>query len=332
MKVNLKNCKDFSCASFSKNENSISFKGFYNSKVLKKGLEFAANNGALFAASTTLALSATVRPISIMLTPKTDKENKKIACAKSLSSSAVGFLMTFGLSLPLAYAVKNIDKNPRRYLKSDTIKAYDKKAYAFATQMFKLGLSAAIAIPKAILTAAGLPYIMDGVFPEKDNGLSFRGKERLSRTIGKVLDNKNYQKFSDKYKNSNFPLHICNGTDILTTSVFINQTANSKKIKNERKKALICNASISTILSIACGYVLDNLTAKPTKKFIQNFRNANKGLPNLEKQVEGIKIAKPILLLAFVYYTLIPLISTFLADRVGENSLKPSQLDFLNKS
>ena len=59
--------------------------GFYNNKVLKKGLEFAAKNGALFAASTTFALSATLRPAVILLTPDTDKQNKKIACAKSIS-------------------------------------------------------------------------------------------------------------------------------------------------------------------------------------------------------------------------------------------------------
>ena len=39
-------------------DRAISFKGFYNNKVLKKGLEFASDNGALFAATTTLILYA----------------------------------------------------------------------------------------------------------------------------------------------------------------------------------------------------------------------------------------------------------------------------------
>lgn len=327
MKVNLKSYRDFSDrnSNFPQKDKQLSFCGFYQNKALKKGLEFAANNGALFAASATLALSATARPLSILFTPKAKKENKKVACAKSFSSSIVGFFMTFGLSLPLALAIKSIDKNPQKYLKQETIKFFDKKSYQFATQMFKLGLGAAIAIPKAVLTAAGLPYVMNSIFPEKDKELSFKGKERLAHGIGKVLDNKNYQKFSNKHKNSNFPMHIVAGTDILTTFAFIHQAKESKKVREERKKVLIYNATISTALSVACGYVLDNLTDKPTQKFIENFKKANKAQPNLEKQIEGIKIAKPILLLAGVYYTLIPIISTFLADRIGE---KP----FLNKS
>ena len=63
MKVNYQNNRD------------ISFNGFWNNKILKKGLEFAADNGTLFAATTTLALSS-VRPLAILSTPKTDKKNK----------------------------------------------------------------------------------------------------------------------------------------------------------------------------------------------------------------------------------------------------------------
>lgn len=316
MKVNLKSYRDSSgingCCP--QNDAQLSFQGFYQNKSLKRGLEFAADNGALFAATTTFTLSATMRPAAILFTPKTDKQNKKIACAKSISSSGVGFLMTFGFSMPLMFAMKKIDKNPKKYFNA----AYDKKAYEFATQMFKLGLGAAIAIPKALLTAAGLPYVMDGFFPEKkEEGLSFKG--RLAKGIGRVLDNKSFQKFSDKHKDSNFPMHIFALMDTLTTATFIRQISKSKRVQEDRKKPLMYNAGISTALSIGCGYVLDALTDKPTQKFIEKFKKANKGLPNLDKQVEGIKIAKPILLLAGVYYTLIPLISTFLADRVGQN-------------
>lgn len=321
MKVNLKSYRDSSGVNnyCPKNDNKMTFQGFYNNKMLKQGLEFAAKNGALFAASTTLTLSATMRPAVILLTPKSDKENKKIACAKSIASSGVGFLMTFVFSLPLMLAIRKIDKNPQKFLNSDSIKTYDKKSYEFATQLFKLGLGTAIAIPKAILTAAGLPYIMQSVFSNKDKNVSFRGKDRLANGVGKILNNKDFQKFTAKNKNSNFPMHIFAMTDTLTTLTFIRQILKSKKVEENRKKPLAYNAGISTALSIGCGYILDNLTDKPTEKFIENFKNANKGQPNLEKQIEGIKIAKPILLLATVYYTLIPLISTFLADRTQKN-------------
>ena len=64
----------------------------------------------------------------------------------------------------------------------------------------------------------------------------------------------------------------------------------------------------------AAGYTI-NRTAFLSKKF----KEANKLDPNLDKQVEGIKIAKPIILVGCVYYMLIPFISTFLADIADHN-------------
>ena len=314
----------------------ISFKGFYNNKALKKGLEFAADNGALFAASATLALSAVVRPASIWLAPHTDKENKKFACAKSISSSGAGFLLTLALSLPLSKAIKKIDTNPRRYLKPDTIKNLkdknekleNSKSYTLATQLFKLGVGLVVAAPKAILTCAGMPFILQKIFhkPKVSNNResknpTFKGKgeEKLAKGVGKILDNKGMQKFSKKYKDSNFPMHIIAGTDIINTAAFIHETYRSEKIEETRKKALIYNAGISTALSIISGYIFDRLLDKPAEKFIENFKKANRGMPNLEKHVEGIKIAKPILIVGGIYYMIIPFISTFLADIADHN-------------
>ena len=92
-----------------------------------------------------------------------------------------------------------------------------------------------------------------------------------------------------------------------------------------KEKPLNYNAAFSTGLSIISGYIADKLLEKPTEKFIANFKKANQGMPNLEKQVEGIKIAKPILLVGGIYYIIIPFISTFLADR-AEHSEKFDRL------
>jgi hypothetical protein len=135
------------------NNRDISFNGLLNNKVLKKGLEFAADNGALFGAATTLVLSTTVRPLVILSTPNTDKKNKQVACAKSLASTLNGYLITLACSLPLARSIKHINKNPEKYLKKETIenlkgnaeKVTDSKAYSMVTQLFKLGLGFLIA-------------------------------------------------------------------------------------------------------------------------------------------------------------------------------------------
>lgn len=319
----------------------ISFKSIYTNKVFKRSLEFASDNGTLFSAATILAFSTCIRPAAIWYAPKTDKENKKIACAKSISSSSVGYGLTYAISVPFANSIKKIDNNPEKYLDKKTIKFFTKenktltqsKSYNLATQMFKLGLGLAIAMPKAILTSAGLPYILPLFNHEKrknnkdnnkEQNISFRGKNNLTNRLGKVLDKNWLQKFSERYKDSNFPMHIIAATDTITTATFIHQIKNSKKLPDERKNTLIYNAGISTTLSIISSYILDKLTQKPTEKFIENFKKANKGLPNVDKQVQGIKIAKPILLIGSVYYILIPFISTILAERIEplRNKLK----------
>lgn len=319
----------------------ISFKGFWNSKSLKKGLEFAEKNGALFASTATLALSAVARPISILSTPKTDKENKKIACAKSISSSIAEFALTYLISKPIVKGVVAIDKNPQKFLKSETIKALkeegkeltNSKAYILASQIIKLGLGFAVVLPKAILTASGIPHIMNVLFKkneqqnspkeEKNNigEISFKGKfdDGMASVIAKIFNSKSYQKFSEKHKDSNFPMHIIALKDVFATGAFVHQAKNSKKIENERKAPLIYNSIISTGLSITSGYVLDNLLEKPCQKFIEKYKEINKNDINLDKQIRGFKIAKPVLIIGTIYYVIIPIISTFMADRVGND-------------
>ena len=73
---------------------------FYKSKALTKSLKFASENSAVFTAGASLAMNLTVRPIATLLTPKTDKEDKKLSFAKSLSSGICGFLFMSLVSTP----------------------------------------------------------------------------------------------------------------------------------------------------------------------------------------------------------------------------------------
>lgn len=300
----------------------------YNSKLLQKGLEFAADNGALFAAGTSLALSMAVRPLSILATPKADKENKKTACAKSIASSLTGYFIMLGFSRPVSKAIKQINKKPQEFLSPKTIENLkdgakeltQSKTYILATQLFKLGLGMVIAAPKAILTSTVLPMFMPKKEKGNDNKLnqnpSFTG---LSKGISKILNSDSLQEFAKKHKDSNFPMHIMALTDTITTATFIEQTKRSKKIEENKKPMLIYNSAISTGLSIVSGYTIDKLLDKPTEKFIEKLKEANKNSPKLDKYVEGVKIAKPILILGGIYYIIIPIISTFIADRMEKN-------------
>ncbi len=297
----------------------------YTNRIFKKGLEFASNKSAIFVGSVSLTLSTIARPIAILSTPNTNKENKKYACIKSFASTAVGYGLMLGASLPVSNALNEIDKNKTKYLKPQTLKRLSTpKKYAFATQLFNLGLGFLIAIPKSILTCALIPPFMAKIFPKKENqqkNISFTGN--LSKGIGKLIDTNAVQKLTEKFHNTNFEQHIMCLTDVVATGAFITQTAKNKKIEQDRKNALMYNAGISTGLCIAGSYIIDKALKKPTEKFIENFRKANKKSPKLEKYVEGIRVAKPALILGGIYYIIIPVISTFLADRFDKNKPIP---------
>ena len=314
---------------------------FYKNKLLHKGLEFAANKSGTFMAGTALVFS-TLRPLSILATPKTDRENKKLACAKSIASAGINYTIMYGLTNVLAKGIKGIEENPNTYLKPNTIKKLEEagkplsasKKYQFIAQLYKLGLAVAMAIPKSALTCALIPPIMNSFLNKKKNKnhqqqpqilktnsetnkkLSFKGLNPLSKGIGKSMDNPTMQKMADRFKDTNYAMHIPVIGDILATGAFIHQTNKSKKIKEDRKKVLNYNATISTGLSIGASYVVDKALDKPTEKFIKKFSEANKDAPKLAKYVEGIKIAKPTLIMGSIYYLAIPLVSTFWAERI----------------
>lgn len=321
---------------------NIKFSGLYNNKYILKSLKFASKNGALFSATTALVLSTIARPISIMSTPKTDKENKKHACAKSLASTFVGYGIMLTASNPIASAIQKIDKNPQNYITKETIqnlkngvtKLAKSQSYMLATQIFKLGIGLIIALPKSALTCLLITPILklfpkqkQQIIPPKENranssiisfkGLSGQITEQLAKGIGKIIDTKPLQEFAKKYQNSNFAQHIMSLTDIVLTAAFARRVKKDKNIKDTRKKPLIHNSLISTGLCIAGGYTINHALKKPTEKFIENFKKINKDLPELERYIEGIKIAKPALILGSIYYIFIPLISTFVADRTS---------------
>ncbi len=311
----------------------------YKNKFLLKGLEIAANNGALFVAGSTLALSTVVRPLSILATPKTDKENKKFALIKSLASSAGGYLLIMAASIPVARSVKKIDKNPLKYLTPQAIKNLgkgepnitDSKNYQFATQLFKLGLGVAMAAPKSIFTNMLISplLVLNNKMKKKTNkketqennnnskDLTFKGKgEPLTQGIAKILNTPCIQKFAERFKDSNFAMHIMALTDTITTLTLIDLVNKNKHIDEDKKRVLNYNSAIATGLSIGCSYTVDAALDGATAKFVKKFTEANKNAPKLGKYLEGIKIAKPTLILGITYYALIPFISTFLAERI----------------
>jgi len=335
---------------------SEKFSGFLNNKLLIKGLEAASNNGALFAAGASLVLTSFVRPFSIMATPNVEKENKQYACAKSIASGLIGFALTFLITTPIVGAVKNIQKNPEKFLGNKAINAFKESGktlktsskFKFINQFIKLGSGLLTVAPKTFLTCALIPPIMALVFnkdkseveekPLKPKSISFKGRiptpsfykrmvDKISQELSKVFNSSKVQNFAEKYHDTNLAQHMFSGSDVLATGLFINYTAKNKNIKEDRKKALMCNAGIATGLTVIGGYITSALLKKPSEFFIKKFKEANKNLPQLDKCIEGFKNARAAMILGGMYYIITPILATFLAEKItnktkGINSAK----------
>ena len=337
------------------NRSTTNFTGVLNNKILLKSLEKISEHGTSFAAGTSLIMALGVRPLAILSTPNTEKENKQYASTNSICSGLIKFGLVEAIAIPIENAVKKIDKNPQKYLKPSTIKNFqstsktliNSKSYNLATQILKLGTGFLTAIPKSMLTIALIPILMDKIFhinkDEKQtttitkkinpsnntsNTLSFKGRltDITAKGLSKILDNTRFQNFVKKYQHEekNIAKHISAATDILLTSSFVYQTHKSKKIKDNRKKALIYNNIISTAITLTGGYSLDRLIKKQTDKFITRFSQVNKTDPKLHKYIEGINILRPTLIFAGIYYGILPIFSTYISDKIDKHLEKKS--------
>ncbi len=335
-----------------KNVNDINaFKGGLNNKYLLKSLEVAANHPASFIAGTTLIMSSVVRPVSILMTPKTDKENKKIAAVDSFSSGIVKFAITEAIALPVENAIKNIDKNPEKFLNPETIKKMQESGktltesqnYKFASQLIKLSTGLLTAIPKSVIAVALIPVIMNLIFPKQkkkknekviypenyspvfkqfyDNSVSFKGfQDTAAKGIGAVFNLNLFQNFVKKnsFNEANIARNISMLTDILLAGSFIFRTKKSDKIDEDKKNPLIYNKTVSTALSLLFGYKIDKAVQKSSVKFMDKFIKSNINDPKLSKYIQGINIIRPTIIFAILYYAILPVLSIFTADKIDK--------------
>ena len=321
--------------------NNLSNKIFKNQFVLNT-LEKVSEHGISAAAGASLFMSTFVRPAAIYFTPDTEKENKQYAMANSICSGLIKFALLESVALPIENAIKRIDKNSKKYLSKETLKNLktnapvpNSRAYKFLTQTLKLGSGFLTAIPKSMLTIALIPIIMDKIIlnrpfkeaeknnPETKNGeLNFTGSigDRLSKQLAKIINNKKVQNYAVKFetKDSDIAKHITAATDLLLTTSFAYQTNKSKKIKENRKKALIYNNFIATAITIAGGYSIDKLIKTKSSKFIENFANMHKGNPKLPKYIEGLNIIRPMIIFGAIYYGILPIFSTYLGEKIDK--------------
>ena len=319
---------------------------FYSNKNTLKVLKYASENPALVEKSAVLVLSTLIRPISILMTPKTDKREKEYMFAKSFASGVLSYGLTSCIFKPVSKAMDTITNQPQKYLTKDTINTLktagktlsESAPFNFLKQIVKYTPAIVSIFPKALLTTVLITPIIEIAFDKKykinlpkfepfkleskklqkkeDKKQSFKG-DRLARVIAKPLNNKAVQNFALRHQNSNFFIKILSAKDLIATGFFAVLTKKNKQIEEKNKEPLIINSFLSTTLAITGGFAVDKMTKKPMEKFISRLEQANKGDKDLPKYIEGARILKPILILGTLYYALVPFVSTFLSGKIA---------------
>ena len=315
---------------------------FLTNKSTLKCLEKISEHGTSFVAGTSFVMSTTIRPLAISLTPDTQKENKNYAIANSFGSGIVKFAMVEAVALPIENAIKKIDKNPNKYLNSKTLKHLAKspekistsKAYKFMTQFMKLGAGLFMAIPKSFLTVALIPlFLTNQSIDKKPNNkntyqdITFTGKisNSMPKFIAKIINNEHLQNLAIKHQtqDKNLSKYMSATTDTILTGSAAMLINKSDKIEKDRKKPLIYNNLISTAITIIAGLTLDKAISKAGSNLVEKFEHLNLHNPKLPKFIEGINILRPTLIFAGIYYGILPIFSTFIAEKTD---------NFINKS
>ena len=283
-------------------------------------------------------MSAVVlRPLAISMTPKADRENKKILSADSIASGFVKLLVALGISLPIESAVNKIKENQDQLFKNNSFKNLSKKQFDFLTQSIKLGSNLLSAIPKSIATVTLIPIIAGLLNKQKEqevhslekqgfetykNSVSFKG-DLATNLISSIIESEPAQNFAIKHsKNSkNIARNASVMTDILLTAGGVIATSSSKKIEENKKKPLIISKILSTVISIFGGCAIDEIIQKLGNSFVENFKNANIDNPKLSKYLEGLNVARPTVIFALIYYGFMPIFTTLVSDKISKKQL-----------
>ncbi len=143
-------------------------KNKYTNKMLIDFFKQADDKQPIFNAIFALGLTCFLRPLAILFTPgsKKNKDDKKYASAHSIASGIIGYVATSIFLEPVARATKIITNSPGMYSKNKETSYLisDKKALFAASTFLKMFSETLISPPKAILTIALIPLILEKVF------------------------------------------------------------------------------------------------------------------------------------------------------------------------
>lgn len=299
--------------------NNPNFKGIWNNKAVLKGLETISDHGTTFVAATTLAMAVGARPLAIALTPDVKKENKQYAATNSIASGLIKFGMVEAIAIPVERAIKKIDKSPEKFLNEKTIKNLqgnakslaESKSYKFGTQFLKQSTNFITAIPKAMLTVALIPLIMNKFFDKNEEVKQKEEPKKNKYNINSIDIYNTYNPvFSDDFQNQKGASPSFKGLITDKTAKGIGKLINTNTFQNAAKKFSPKDADIARNMSVATDLLL-------TASFIHRTTKNDK----IEKERKNV----------LIYNNVISTGVTLLGGVAIDNFIKKNTESFIKK-
>lgn len=139
----------------------------------------------------------------------------------------------------------------------------------------------------------------------------------IAKGLAKVLETKAMEKLIQKTKTANLVPHLQVLGSVILSGFYIKKTLQNDKLEEKRRNTLAVNQGIVWGLSTILGYSIDSKINNGVNKFISKYKEINHGNPTLGKYVNGIKIAKSVMIFDVVYRFIAPVVVTPIANAIG---------------
>ena len=154
--------------------------------------------------------------------------------------------------------------------------------------------------------------------------------EGLARAIGSIASTSPVKKVTQMLdKSQNGMRHLISAVSIILTACTMKNIFKSKKIEEDQKLPLMLNELLTTATTVSAGYIIDKKLDKGYQKFVDTFMHVNKDLVKQDPKVweNGLKYAKTIVIMGFIYRYLGPVAVTPIANKISNIIVSKRQKD-----
>lgn len=143
----------------------------------------------------------------------------------------------------------------------------------------------------------------------------------IARGIARIFESPLLGNIVNNIKDSKMIItHLMVAESALTSALYVRQTLNNKKLDKQHRNTLAINQGLVFGVSTALTYTLDKSIAKWADRMACRFKAVNPMLDakKLDKCLDGLQVAKSLVIIGFIYRYFSPVVVTPIANWLGK--------------